>query len=75
MELFLFYETIGEYSNMEREAKPKANKQGVHDTNDIDRVIKDMIQERKGVDRAVEIFNSIDVDVSGSLDLKEFTEA
>ena len=59
---------------MEKEAKEKANKQGIHDTHHIDGVINEMIKERKGVDQAVEIFNSIDADGNGSLDLEQFTE-
>lgn len=56
---------------MEKEARQKANKQGVRDTHHLATVISDMIKERKGVDRAVEIFNSIDTDGNGSLDLEE----
>ena len=35
---------LGVYANLEKEAKEKAN-QGVHDTNNIDYVIKEMIKE------------------------------
>ncbi|KAL7533723.1 hypothetical protein ACHAXR_005401 [Thalassiosira sp. AJA248-18] len=38
---------LGAYSNMEKEAKQKAKKQGVHDTHHLDTVISDMIKERK----------------------------
>ena len=65
----------GAYSNMEKEAKQKAKKQGDHDKHNLDTVIEDMIKERHGENKAVEIFNSIDVDGNGSLDLEEFTEA
>ena len=60
---------------MEKEAKQKAKKKGVHGTHHLDTVIEDMIKERKGADRVVEIFNSIDEDGSGSLDFDEFTDA
>lgn len=59
---------------MEKEAKEKNKKQGVHDTHHLDTIIADMIKERKGEDRAVEIFNSIDADGNGSLDLEEFID-
>jgi len=66
---------LGAYSNMEKAAKAKAGKQGVHDVHRLDGVIEDMIKERKGVDKFVEIFNAIDADGNGSLDMEEFTEA
>ena len=60
---------------MEKAAKAKAGKQGVHDVHRLDGVMEDMIKERKGVDKFVEIFNTIDADGNGSLDMEEFTEA
>ena len=60
---------------MEKEAKQKAKKKDVHDTHHLDTVIEDMIKERKGTDRVVEIFNSIDADGSGELDFDEFSDA
>ena len=60
---------------MEKEAKQKAKTHGVRDINGIEAIIQEMIKERKGVDRNVEIFSQIDTDGSGSLDLDEFTEA
>mmetsp|Transcript_41855 Transcript_41855/g.87885 ORF Transcript_41855/g.87885 Transcript_41855/m.87885 type:complete len:1350 (-) Transcript_41855:170-4219(-) len=66
---------LGAYSNMEKEAKSKASKVGIHDTHHLDTVIADLIKETKGHDRAVEIFHSIDADGSGELDFEEFTVA
>ncbi len=59
---------------MEKEAKEKAQKQGIHGTQHTGNVINEMIKERKGVDQAVEIFHNIDADGNGSLDMEEFTE-
>ena len=50
---------IGAYSNMEKAAKTKDSNVGIHDIHNIDSIIKEMIKERKGVDRFVEIFNTI----------------
>ena len=50
---------IGAYSNMEKAAKSKESKVGIHGIHNIDSIIKEMIKERRGVDRFVEIFNTI----------------
>jgi hypothetical protein len=50
---------IGAYSNMEKAAKTKDSKVGIHDIHNIDSIINEMIKERRGVDRFVEIFNNI----------------
>jgi len=64
---------LGEYSNMEKEAREKATSKGAHgDHHHLDTVINDMIKERKGYDRLVEIFNDIDVDNNGVIEFREF---
>jgi len=50
--------STGAYSNLEKAAKAKAGKQGLHGVHRLDTVIADMIKERKGTDRYVEIFVS-----------------
>ena len=44
---------------MEKAAKSKESKVGIHGIHNIDSIIKEMIKERRGVDRFVEIFNTI----------------
>lgn len=67
---------LGVYSNMEKEAREKAKQRGLRDNHHhLDTVIDDMIQERKGANRAIEIFHSTDADGSGSINLEEFIEA
>ena len=50
--------STGAYSNLEKAAKSKAGKQGLHGVHRLDTVIEDMIKERKGTDRYREIFVS-----------------
>lgn len=59
------YTFLGAYSNMEKEAKEKATKQGVRATHHLGTVIEDMIKERRGDDRAIKIFNEMDVNGNG----------
>ena len=67
--------TPGAYANLEKEAKKKVNSHGVRDTHHLDTVINDMIKEKKSDNKATEIFNAMDEDGSGELDLEEFTTA
>mmetsp|Transcript_19463 Transcript_19463/g.42309 ORF Transcript_19463/g.42309 Transcript_19463/m.42309 type:complete len:1662 (-) Transcript_19463:341-5326(-) len=66
---------LGIYSNMEKDAKEKSNKQGIHDVHHLDTVINDMIKERRGNDRAIAIFHDMDKNHNGAIDFREFTVA
>ena len=62
---------------MEREAKDKARKQGIHGVGvrQIDVVIKDMIKERRCLDQAFQMFHELDENNDGVIDLPEFIRA
>jgi len=67
---------LGEYSNMEKEAREKATSKGAHgDHHHLDTVINDMIKERKGHDRMVEIFHEFDTNNNGFIEFREFVVA
>ncbi|KAL7463453.1 hypothetical protein ACHAXS_003821, partial [Conticribra weissflogii] len=65
---------LGAYANLEKEAKQKAHG-GIHDTSDINVVLKDMIKERQSLDKLRAVFNELDEDGSGELDYDEFITA
>lgn len=60
---------------MEKEAKEKASKQGLHGTHHLTTVIEDMIKERRGDDRLMQIFSSMDANNNGKIEFKEFVIA
>lgn len=71
---------LGIYTGWAHDAQRQlyANKSGVHVTgtqSHLEKVVESMIQEKGENRRLKTIFNAIDVDASGTLDIDEFTEA
>lgn len=62
---------LGEYSNMERDAKAKAHIGEHH----LDEVIHDMINKKKRKDSAVDLFHQMDTDGNGVISFQEFADA
>lgn len=50
---------------MEKEAKEKANKRGIRATHHIDRVINEMVKERRNDHHTIEAFHSMDINDDG----------
>ena len=62
---------LGEYSNMEKEAKDRAKRSDNH----IDGVIDDMIEKRNRRDSTIDLFHKIDADKNGVINFEEFSNA
>lgn len=62
---------LGEYSNMERDAKMKGQISDHH----IDGVVADMINKKKRKDSAVDLFHQMDTDGNGVISFQEFADA
>jgi hypothetical protein len=61
---------LGAYVNLEKEARKKRNQSA-----DVFRVVDSMVKERQGIENARRLFNEIDSDGNGVIELDEFIEA